>query len=217
MNTTRKKDLLYRHLTISATLLFCSYCINITTASPVFPNFYPNTSQNFLLVVKDHPTLVNVGQNQALQSAIEEIKILKQPSFGEVKVNNIGSMTFVPTPNTCEEKDEFTYLVRTAEGEETITVSVEILCESLTIINGFSPNGNGEVNTFTILGVQNFPNNSLLIFNKWGEEVYSKKGYQNEWNGEMPDGDSLASEDSVYYYVFNDGKGESYSGYLQIM
>lgn len=161
--------------------------------------------------------MVNLNEKQLSNSPIEEFRIISQPEFGKIQVNNVGSFTFVPAPNTCEEKDQFTYLIRTAAGFDTVTVSVEILCESLTILNGFSPSGDGEVDTFTILGIQNFPNNSLIVFNKWGEEVYAKKGYSNEWKGETSDGDSLASEDSLYYYVFNNGEGDSYSGYVQIM
>jgi gliding motility-associated-like protein len=84
-------------------------------------------------------------------------------------------------------------------------------------MNGFSPDGDGQNDTFTILGVQNYPDNSLLIFNKWGEQVFEQTNYKNDWNGGKTEGENLSSEDSVYYYVFKDGKGKSYSGYLQIL
>ena len=88
--------------------------------------------------------------------------------------------------------------------------------EDLTILSGFSPNGDGINDTFTILGVHSFPNNTLTIFNKWGEQIFYKKGYQNDWNGEAVGGKSLASKESIYYYVFDTGEGKSFSGYLQI-
>ena len=173
-------------------------------------------SDDYLVVVKNHHLIFDVLKKKNQGKTIESIKVLKQPQFGEIYINNFDSLTYIPQPNICEENDEFTYQVETAEGHETITVAVEILCESLTILSGFSPNGDGINDTFTILGIQNFPKNTLTVFNKWGEEVYHKKGYQNEWPGKTEDDDDLGSEDSVYYYVFNDGEGKVFSGYLQI-
>ena len=82
---------------------------------------------------------------------------MKQPQFGEIYINNFDSLTYIPQPNICEENDEFAYLLETETSIDTIFVTVEILCESLTIISGFSPNGDGVNDTFTILGIQNFP------------------------------------------------------------
>jgi gliding motility-associated-like protein len=56
----------------------------------------------------------------------------------------------------------------------------------------------------------------MLIFNRWGNEVYHKKdGYNGEWDGtyrgqDLPDG--------TYYYVFkyNDGVNKAKSGFIVI-
>ena len=81
--------------------------------------------------------------------------------------------------------------------------------------SGFSPNGDDVNDGFQILGVENFPDNELCIFNRWGNQVLNVKGYTNDdpwfgtWNGrDLPDG--------TYFYVFDNGAGQQYSGYVQI-
>jgi len=45
-----------------------------------------------------------------------------------------------------------------------------------------------------IVGLADYPNTMLQIFNRWGKKVYESSDYQNDWNGEN-------YHDGVYYYV----------------
>jgi len=166
-----------------------------------------------LVVVKGHQLAFDVKEG-ALQT--QKLFLSQQPEFGRVTNDGDGTLMYAPNKGVCEEKDYFSYVIETEKGQETVKVAVEIICETLTVINGFSPDGDGVNDNFTILGIQNFPNNSLKIFNKWGETVFKQKGYENNWNGERLDGDSAASNDNVYYYVLDNGEGELLSGYVQI-
>lgn len=57
----------------------------------------------------------------------------------------------------------------------------------------FTPNGDGYNDTFIIDKLELYPENEIIIFNRWGEAVYSKKGYSRDWDGEnLPSG--------IYYY-----------------
>ncbi|HRZ77514.1 MAG TPA: gliding motility-associated C-terminal domain-containing protein, partial [Bacteroidales bacterium] len=64
--------------------------------------------------------------------------------------------------------------------------------------------GSGDGNDrFTIVGIGNYPENELWIYNRWGQEVYHAIDYQNDWigtwqknNEDLPDG--------TYFYVFID-------------
>ena len=51
-------------------------------------------------------------------------------------------------------------------------------CE-VTIPNIFSPNNDGKNDVFTINNIEQYPSNSVQIFNRWGKEVYSADGYNN--------------------------------------
>ena len=70
---------------------------------------------------------------------------------------------------------------------------------------------------FTIENIEDFPNNKLLIFNRWGNMVHFKEGYLNDWDGVW---EGKALPDGTYFYVLeytNDaGEEKKLSGYVQI-
>jgi gliding motility-associated-like protein len=47
----------------------------------------------------------------------------------------------------------------------------------------FTPNGDGENDKWVIRGIENYGNNHLYIYNRWGNLVYEKSGYANDWEG----------------------------------
>jgi large repetitive protein len=71
---------------------------------------------------------------------------------------------------------------------------------------GISPNGDGKNDTFIIPGILNAQPNTVTIFNRWGNIVYEKDNYQNDWHGQTDRAfDLLALDgllpDGTYYYV----------------
>ena len=76
-----------------------------------------------------------------------------------------------------------------------LACSFEIFEENLEIPNTFTPNGDGKNDAFEIVGINSFPENNLMIFNRWGNKVYEKDAYDNSWKGtngksgkQLPDG-----------------------------
>ena len=80
------------------------------------------------------------------------------------------------------------------------------MCDSLDIPNGFSPNGDGTNDYFVIDGLSKYPENTLFIYNRWGNLVYKKQDYDNKWDGKsnvsgiyfgrtLPNG--------TYYYILD--------------
>ena len=59
-----------------------------------------------------------------------------------------------------------------------VLINIEIF-----IPEGFTPNSDGINDYFEITGIDNYPENELLIFNRWGNLVYKAKPYKNDWNG----------------------------------
>ncbi len=102
-------------------------------------------------------------------------------------------------------------MISNGDVESIKEVSVEILCESLAILSSMSPDGDGKQDSFVILGIDNYPDNELVIFNDLGLEIFKRRNYANDWDGTYQ-GKTLPS--GVYYYVFNPGSGNVISGYL---
>jgi gliding motility-associated-like protein len=81
----------------------------------------------------------------------------------------------------------------------TDTVIVHIA--GLFIPEGFSPNGDGVNDRFEITGIAAYPGNTFQVFNRWGQEVYAARDYDNSWDGRSHNGGELPS--STYFYVLN--------------
>jgi gliding motility-associated-like protein len=84
------------------------------------------------------------------------------------------------------------------------------------IPNGFSPDGDDYNQYWEVSDISQYPNNELLIFNRWGNKVYEAKPYQNEWQGQNLKGEDLP--DGTYYYILklNDEQGTVYTGFVVI-
>ena len=102
----------------------------------------------------------------------------------------------------CDTTEVFFFVSCIEEGE-------------LGFVSGFSPNGDGINDFFQIEGIENYPNHTLLIFNRWGNQIYFSESYQNDWRGTFND-EGVDLPDGTYFYVFDKGDGELESGYLQI-
>ncbi len=76
------------------------------------------------------------------------------------------------------------------------TVAITVLPAGITIPNIFTPNGDGKNDVFEIKGLESYSGSQLLIFNRWGNDVYRADNYLNNWNGS-----GLA--EGTYYYILN--------------
>ncbi len=80
-----------------------------------------------------------------------------------------------------------------------------------TIQKGISPNGDNMNDNFDLqyMGVK-----KLSIFNRYGQEVYTKGNYTNEWHGQGSNGDELPT--GTYYYVIERSAGGTDTGWIYI-
>ena len=89
-----------------------------------------------------------------------------------------------------------------------IMVSVDEHAGDVFIPEGFSPNGDGFNDRFVILGLENFPENELMIFNRQGVEIIHRLNYGNDWDGRPESGSILGGvlPEGTYYYIFKFGE-----------
>jgi gliding motility-associated-like protein/uncharacterized repeat protein (TIGR01451 family) len=88
--------------------------------------------------------------------------------------------------------------------------SVETFPTDFNIPEGFSPNDDGTNDLFVIRGINNFPENTFVIFNRWGDKVFEAKNYQNTWGGKCSKGLRIGGDDlpiGTYFYVLDLGDG----------
>ena len=98
------------------------------------------------------------------------------------------------------------------QGILTITPGAAI---ALVVPNTFTPNGDGINDTWDIKNIENFPNCTVDIYNRWGEKLYSSIGYPIPWDGKYK-GTYLPT--GTYYYIINPKNGLStIAGFIAII
>ena len=83
-----------------------------------------------------------------------------------------------------------------------ITINDIFVPESI----GFTPNGDGDHEHLKFDGLERAESNELIIFNRWGTEVYRKVNFSNEpgWDGKNMNGNDLP--DDTYYWILHHTK-----------
>jgi gliding motility-associated-like protein len=76
------------------------------------------------------------------------------------------------------------------------TTMKQVQVVDIVIPNVFTPNSDGKNDYFHIVNIEKVTDSHLMIFNRWGNLIFEKDGYQNDWDGRnAPDG--------VYYFILN--------------
>lgn len=91
--------------------------------------------------------------------------------------------------NGCEYTDSVEVCI--IENPEDIFKAISII----------TPNGDDLNDELVFEGLEAFPDNELIIFNRWGNVIFQKNGYQTDsrrWNG-LDQGEKLPAD--TYYYI----------------
>lgn len=99
-------------------------------------------------------------------------------------------------------------------------VARDICNFTLVIPDVITPNNDGVNDKWVIQSLPYYTNNTVQIFNKWGDMVYEKRNYDNTWSGTKTNGDPLS--DGTYYYLIKlnepnkTGGDNVFKGFLMI-
>ncbi len=99
--------------------------------------------------------------------------------------------------------------------------------DELEVINVLTPNNDGLNEYLRIIGIENYPDNTVKIYNRWGVLVFSTRAYDNEGNvfDGSSDGRVTVSPDKklpvgTYFYILdykdNLGQTKTLTGYIYI-
>lgn len=97
---------------------------------------------------------------------------------------------------------EFTHVyVVTATTDDGCELSDKVtvyVIDDFPVPNAFSPNNDGINDNWEIPNIETYPDCRVLIFNRWGNQVFSSDGYTEPWDG-TDNGNPLPS--GTYYYT----------------
>lgn len=98
-------------------------------------------------------------------------------------------------------------------ADYSIEINAQLADGQLDFPKAFSPNGDGKNDTWLVKNLDKFPENEMVIFNRWGAEVFKQRNYKNDWTAQ-------GLGQGTYFYKVQvklcDGKYQEYSGYVTI-
>jgi gliding motility-associated-like protein len=136
-----------------------------------------------------------------------------------------GEFIYNPS-NTYEGEDEFLYVLCDGDGDcDTALVTIQVVAGTgedveLVIYNGVTPNGDGKNDTWWIDGIENYPDNEAIIFNRWGDIIQEYTGYDNKdvyWDGTGRNNKLVP--DGTYYYILKvrgASLNKTFSGWIYV-
>ena len=193
-------------------------CPNYTVRDTVqiFLPLLPKANTLSLITTVGKPVSGTVNENAPIGTYT--ITQLTNPVAGTFDLFNNGSFTYRPDTSfigivkfkfaICS--DICTRLCDTGEVRILINPKPKdtVVTQLGEIPNAITPNGDGKNDVLRIDGIEQYPNNELIIFNRWGDIIYKAKPYLNDWQGVNQSGGELP--EGTYYYVLrlnvNDGK-----------
>ena len=153
------------------------------------------------------------------------VTLLTEPSLGEIVTNLNGQVTFeVPEGSTGVTTIDYEICSNVCTGlcdRATLTIRSEAEGVEPVVYNAITPNGDGmnDVFVFDILDFRpdEFPDNEIVIFNRWGDVIYEAAPYNNDWAGTGTGGNMIP--DGTYYYILrlNVGEGEIIRGDVTVI
>jgi gliding motility-associated-like protein len=132
---------------------------------------------------------------------------------------NIGLSDTLSSNPTIQLNENQTYNILISEDDgcqtiQTYTIIINQNC-TITFYSGFTPN-NDNINDTWVIGGLPSSNNSVIIFNRWGDIVWETKNYNNftnAWNGTNLVGNECSV--GVYYYIVQIEE-DTFKGFIEL-
>ncbi len=157
-------------------------------------------TQEFIVVLNDQ---ISMGPYT--------LEIVMAPQRGNAL--HAGNGIFRYTPNVgFVGTDMLIYRICSAECPDECSEAVVLLKvgneEDCFIPTLFTPNEDGinDILIIPCLETLRYPNNRLIVFNEWGDAVYTAAPYQNDWRGTFG-GNPLPV--GTYFYIMDFGDGQT--------
>ena len=148
----------------------------VTVVGTVTPTALPVAVEDRASTAMNTPINIAVLANDTLSGATTP-NVVTSPANGTVVVNADNTVEYRPHTGFVG-TDTFVYEICNSAGCSSATVTVDIV-NKIVPYNGMSVDGDGKNDYFHIGGIENYPNNVVRIYNRWGVKVFEVSGYDN--------------------------------------
>ncbi len=101
--------------------------------------------------------------------------------------------------------------MQTSDGcVDTVCKEVTVIPAEMVLPNVVTPNGDNENEMLYFKYLEYFGTNNLKVYDRWGQMIYQKENYGNDW---IPNN----VNDGTYYYLLTVESGDMYPGFLQVI
>ncbi|GEM_PF-1814933 len=147
----------------------------------------PDAQDDLVDGVYNGITIVDVLQNDGAPDGVGTLVVLTPPANGTASFDANGQVIYEPQPNFFG-TDQLEYELCSKVCPEMCDqawVQINVVPNECEVPNVLTPNGDGANDQLIIPCLEGdcCTQNTLRIFNRWGDEVYSASPYQNDWEG----------------------------------
>lgn len=138
---------------------------------------------------------ISQGQSSTLNGSGNGVPLWLQASSG---LDNTGILNPIATPDVSTNYILTITDINSCINSDTVLITVLPLTFNGIISSVFTPNGDGINDYWYIENIKYYPENEVTVYNIYGNTVFSKKGYNNDWQGTYND---APLPDGTYFYV----------------
>jgi len=136
---------------------------------------------------------------------LSTIEYIPQPGF-----SGTDSLQYIICSSTCAQACDTAWLVIGVNPAATVIIPQVI-----------TPNNDNFNDTWNITNLNLFPENEVIVMNRWGDVVYQAQPYNNDWQGQSNSGIQMFGNTlstGTYFYIVKLGPAyEPIKGFLELI
>jgi len=196
---------------------------NDTILYPMYDTEYKLVARNEFCENKDVKITINVNPTpviqiekdtmivkEAVSTATLLAELVNDPIDGTIyswyPSEGLETPDQLTTSAAITQTQYYKFIATSTEGCSYSDSIYVLLVPNVQPYTGFSPNGDGINDYWTIENADVYENIVVQVFSRWGKKVYEQKGYDNNdpdrrWDGTSSGGNALPS--GTYYYIID--------------
>jgi len=188
----------------------------------ILPNQPPVALDDYTTTAINTAVTINLASNDMDPDNDKlNVTFCSSPQHGNVKILADNTITYTPNADFTG-SDSFFYQICDNGSPlmcdtARVIISIFPIRDFIQIFNLVTPNGDGKNDTWIIRGINELPDNDIVILNRWGDEIRTFKSYNNftnRWDGTNKQNEQVP--DGVYYYIIKIKEVNTYAGWVYV-